>query len=550
MPLDLPEISEANLDLDLIAERLEIGDSVQFVTKMTSFQQKAELAWAGIYQAVQDINAWSLVLEALDINSSYDVAVQNGYGGTAAEWLLTLIGPDGPAGPSAYDLAVTQGYAFSLNQWLFDLQGTDGLNGYPGTGAGYVAPPWGGLSGAELDALTPYDPVITDLGGYVTFSDNAIRYDWGSVADIAARDLIANPQHGDYVSLDSEGGEYHYYSEKLGDWVDTGSTILPIVPANADLDPSYPSTSWNVGSPIPQVDTASDLDGVDWGLYPNGVFVSDIGKTAYRNEGVDLAYQHLCSTSATPWLGRGWVTDGGSANQATRVQAEVTADTYAKFGFQIGSLANSYMVEIQPTQIQAYENDVAVGAPITVSIGDIIGLFRYANGQLFLNINSVNVYTFPTADIQAFSIYAYLFGLGDCLNFAMSGVDVNLLDPIQWDGFTDADMTEVIRAEAYRWSTELPEVTNALADNRMKIVNRQTTQKPELGGWLNVYPDGGVAGVTNLSDGDVFTILVSPSTTTDSPGETITADAGWDNREPYHFGMFGVTLEQIGSNGL
>ncbi|KQM92237.1 hypothetical protein ASE70_15090 [Sphingomonas sp. Leaf22] len=52
--------------------------------------------------------------------SAYEVARAAGYGGTATQWLTTLVGADGK---SAYQLAREAGYGGTLTQWLASLVG-------------------------------------------------------------------------------------------------------------------------------------------------------------------------------------------------------------------------------------------------------------------------------------------------------------------------------------------------------------------------------------------------------------------------------------------
>lgn len=75
--------------------------------------------------------------------SAYRVAVDAGFIGTEAEWLLTLKGEDaqmiGPPGPSAYDAAVEGGFIGTKAQWIASLKGETGddstVEGPPGPSA-------------------------------------------------------------------------------------------------------------------------------------------------------------------------------------------------------------------------------------------------------------------------------------------------------------------------------------------------------------------------------------------------------------------------------
>ena len=67
-----------------------------------------------------------------DGRSAYQVAVDNGFVGTEAEWLDSLNGApgspgaDGDDGRSAYQVAVDNGFVGSESAWLLSLKGTDG----------------------------------------------------------------------------------------------------------------------------------------------------------------------------------------------------------------------------------------------------------------------------------------------------------------------------------------------------------------------------------------------------------------------------------------
>lgn len=70
--------------------------------------------------------------------SAYEVAVDNGFAGTEAEWLDSLVGAagaDGSDGASAYAVAVANGFSGSESAWLDSLQGETGATGSTGADA-------------------------------------------------------------------------------------------------------------------------------------------------------------------------------------------------------------------------------------------------------------------------------------------------------------------------------------------------------------------------------------------------------------------------------
>lgn len=80
--------------------------------------------------------------------SAYQIALQNGFVGTEAQWLASLVGADGADGLdgqdgangadgadglSAYQVALTNGFVGSEAEWLASLVGADGADGADGT---------------------------------------------------------------------------------------------------------------------------------------------------------------------------------------------------------------------------------------------------------------------------------------------------------------------------------------------------------------------------------------------------------------------------------
>ncbi|MCY0959593.1 hypothetical protein [Streptomyces sp. H27-H5] len=74
-------------------------------------------------------------------DSAYEVAVEQGFAGTVAQWLASLVGAQGvkgnigstgPAGADAYAVAVAAGYSGTRAQWLASLVGAKGSTGNTG----------------------------------------------------------------------------------------------------------------------------------------------------------------------------------------------------------------------------------------------------------------------------------------------------------------------------------------------------------------------------------------------------------------------------------
>lgn len=135
--------------------------------------------------------------------SAYALAVEQGFEGTEAAWLASLVGPEGPQGPagdngsdgaagddgaSAYELAVADGFEGTIEDWLASLKGDPGDTGPKGDdGADGVGVPAGGTTGQVLAKASSDDhdtewvnqsggsglPGVGDEGDVLTVVDGA-----------------------------------------------------------------------------------------------------------------------------------------------------------------------------------------------------------------------------------------------------------------------------------------------------------------------------------------------------------------------------------------
>lgn len=72
---------------------------------------------------------YKIMMSDLVGKNAYQVAVLNGFVGTEADWLESLVGPKGL---SAFEVAQSQGYAGDVNSWLLSLVGAQGPVGPAG----------------------------------------------------------------------------------------------------------------------------------------------------------------------------------------------------------------------------------------------------------------------------------------------------------------------------------------------------------------------------------------------------------------------------------
>ena len=130
---DNPLLRAGEPGIELDTGKFKIGDGVQNWLTLPYFLNEDQLA------------------DGVAGDSAYEVAVNNGFVGTEAQWLASLVGPAGSAGAagstgatgatgsagiSAYQVALNNGFSGTETQWLASLVGATGSTGSTGsTGA-------------------------------------------------------------------------------------------------------------------------------------------------------------------------------------------------------------------------------------------------------------------------------------------------------------------------------------------------------------------------------------------------------------------------------
>jgi hypothetical protein len=157
--------------------------------------------------------------------SAYDLALENGFTGSLANWLLSLKGERGDDGMNAYELAVDSGFTGSEADWLLSLKGAAGDEGQPGEQGppGEAGPPGEqgppgprGVPGedalkikkiiASADAaegadLEPGDVCALDGGGLYVWDGAAFVY-----IDLAADAVVEGPAGKSAYELAADAG--------------------------------------------------------------------------------------------------------------------------------------------------------------------------------------------------------------------------------------------------------------------------------------------------------------------------------------------------------
>lgn len=194
--------------LDFIDERLAIGDTTAFVTKMTSTQAELE-AWSAQMVAFRDqLNTLIGELNATNIENVYERAVANGFVGTEQQWLDSL---------SAYGVALANGFTGDQAAWLASLKGADGGAGSVGPQGpvgpegpqgpqGIQGPPGadgtgggGGVSQADVDSS-----ITTALTDYVTTPALQASQDAQDTNFSAAQQAIIDAQSAQITALQNQ----------------------------------------------------------------------------------------------------------------------------------------------------------------------------------------------------------------------------------------------------------------------------------------------------------------------------------------------------------
>ena len=259
--------------------------------------------------------------------SAYEIAQNNGYGGTEAEWLSSLVGPagqdgtngtngsDGTDGLSAYEIAQNNGYGGTEAEWLSSLQGADGTNGtngsdgtdglsayeiaqnngYGGTEAEWLSSLVGPAGQDGTDGATTLND-LTDVNTAGLTNGSILKYDgtsWiigtddasGGTSTTSISDTApTSPSSGD-LWWDSDNGSLKiYYSQA---WVDA-STVESSVGGSS-------ISSITDGTSTLSFDTNNNIS-IDTHIIPDTNAAYDLGSAEYK-------IRHLFLSDNSLWIG-------------------------------------------------------------------------------------------------------------------------------------------------------------------------------------------------------------------------------------------------------
>lgn len=126
-----PKLRAGEPGIETDTGRFKMGDGITSWENLSYFVNAVGVQVL-LAEAIEELNTTGIAGD-----SAYEVAVNNGFIGTEAEWLLSLKGEPGAnstiPGPSAYELAVDGGFVGTAEEWIESLRGEPGS---PSTVAG------------------------------------------------------------------------------------------------------------------------------------------------------------------------------------------------------------------------------------------------------------------------------------------------------------------------------------------------------------------------------------------------------------------------------
>lgn len=141
----------------------------------------------------------SMTTEVSAGKSAYDIAVEEGFTGTKAQWLASL---KGEQGDSAYEIAQKEGYQGTIDEWLTSLKGAAGVDGKS---------VWTGTVKDGVVTEYLYEELWTDtfLG---RFSDDQINYAEADLPEIGTSGLlVASAPNGAFLLVAVKTADYSVY---------------------------------------------------------------------------------------------------------------------------------------------------------------------------------------------------------------------------------------------------------------------------------------------------------------------------------------------------
>ncbi len=145
--------------------------------------------------------------------SAYEAAVDGGFRGTEAEWLASLKGEPGDTGRSAYEAAVDSGFTGTEAEWLASLKGKPGDTGH----SAYEAAVDSGFTGTEAEWLASLkgEPGDTGRSAYEAAVDGGFT---GTVEEWIAS-LKGEPGKDAAIKIDDVvGTDGDFLQYKNGKW--------------------------------------------------------------------------------------------------------------------------------------------------------------------------------------------------------------------------------------------------------------------------------------------------------------------------------------------
>ena len=337
-------------------------------------------------------------VQGIDGKSAYDVAVVNGFAGTEADWLLSLVGPTGPTGNGINSVAKTDTVGlvdtYTVTMTSGDTTTFTVTNGVDGLGVDHIAKTSGTGAAGTVDVHTVWGDVAetVNLGTFNVYNGyDGIASTVGSLVDV---DLTTTPV---------EDGQTIVWNEAEGKWLpgNAGTGTGAVINTPSITSPINGATDTEVGLTITGspystaitytgTHTSSVLEIATDSGFTSIVSTITVGLESFIVSGLNASttyyarLRYISGDNSSGWsdtvsfttMAAG-ITDPtitSPTNGATEVSKtiEITASAYNAYGHSEGHNTTSWQIS----------TDVAFSNIVEQSLNDVANLTSYTASEL------------------------------------------------------------------------------------------------------------------------------------------------------------------------
>lgn len=337
-------------------------------------------------------------MQGIDGKSAYDVAVVNGFAGTEADWLLSLVGPTGATGNGIDSVAKTDTVGlvdtYTVTMTSGDTTTFTVTNGVDGLGVDHIAKTSGTGAAGTVDVYTVWGDVAEtiNLGTFTVYNGyDGIASTVGSLVDV---DLTTTPV---------EDGQTIVWNEAEGKWLpgNAGTGTGAVINTPSITSPINGATDTEVGLTITGspystaitytgTHTSSVLEIATDSGFTSIVNTITVGLESFIASGLNASttyyarLRYVSGDNSSGWsdtvsfttMAAG-ITDPtitSPTNGATEVSKtiEITASAYNAYGHS----------EVHNTTSWQISTDVAFSNIVEQSLNDVANLTSYTASEL------------------------------------------------------------------------------------------------------------------------------------------------------------------------